>query len=105
MMSRNVIRGINQINHSLSVSETMRRIFAQGFDFLNQSARVNASSKGADFKFIDLSVTIVIIELYHVLRKNGIQQLMFLTPATERRSRNERSPFFFFLFCAKGTKH
>ena len=102
MMSRNVIRGINQINHSLSVSETMRRIFAQGFDFLNQSARVNASSKGADFKFIDLSVTIVMIERYQVLRKNGIQELMFLTPAIEKRSRNERSPFFFFSFAQKG---
>ena len=64
----------------------MRRIFAQGFDFPNQSARVNASSKEANFKFIDLTVTIFIIKRYQVLRKNGIQELMFLTPAIEKRS-------------------
>ena len=64
----------------------MRRIFAQGFDFPNQSARVNASSKETNFKFIDLTVTIFMIDRYQVLRKNGIQELMFLTPAMEKRS-------------------
>ena len=64
----------------------MRRIFAQGFDFPNQSARVNASSKEVNFKFIDLTVIIFMIDRYQVLRKNGIQELMFLTPAIEKRS-------------------
>ena len=61
----------------------MRRIFAQGFDFPNQSARVNASSKEANFKFIDLTVTIFMIDRYHIVI---IQELMFLTPAIEKRS-------------------
>lgn len=35
-------------------------------------------------------------ERYQVLRKKGIQELMFLVPAIEKRSKNERSAFSFF---------